>query len=161
VNLDLSNLKEPGSSKRIQEKVQIPAFELHSQKIEPPYPFDLDLYIINTDDSFVFTGQLAGVLSLNCSRCLEKFEHEIQVEVEEELFKNELENLERINLIGILQENILLNLPIKSLCSNDCKGLCTICGQNLNENKCDCEREMIDPRLAILKDFYKKADQER
>ena len=158
MNLDLSNLKEPGSSKRIRKTDT--CFLITQPEDRNPYPFDLDPYIINTD-TFVFTGQLAGVLSLNCSRCLEKFEHEIQVEVEEELFKNELENLERINLIGILQENILLNLPIKSLCSNDCKGLCTICGQNLNENKCDCEREMIDPRLAILKDFYKKADQER
>ena len=161
MNLDLSNLKEPGSSKRIQERIKIPAFELHSQEIETPYLFDLDLNIINTNGSFVLTGQITGVLSLICNRCLEKFEHEIQVEIEEELLKEELENLERVDLIGILQENILLNLPIKILCSKDCKGLCTICGQNLNEKECGCEREAIDPRLAILKDFYKKADQER
>lgn len=160
MNIDLSNLKDPGSSKRIQEKIKIPAFEFHKQEIETPYLFDLDLNIIKTNDSFVLTGQLSGVLSLICSRCLEKFEHEIQLEIEEELLKDELDNLEMVNLIGLLQENILLALPIKNICSADCKGLCTVCGQNLNEKECNCKKETIDPRLAILKDFYKKADHE-
>lgn len=160
MNIDLSNLKEPGSLKSIQERIKIPAFEFQKQEIETPYLFDLDLNIINTSDSFVLTGQLSGVLSLVCNRCLEKFEYELQVEIEEELLKEEVESIERINLIGILQENILLALPIKNLCSENCKGLCTVCGQNLNEEECNCERETIDPRLAILKDFYKKADHE-
>lgn len=113
MNIDLSNLKEPGSSKSIQERIKIPAFEFQKQEIETPYLFDLDLNIINTSDSFVLTGQLSGVLSLVCNRCLEKFEYELQVEIEEELLKEEVESIERINLIGILQENILLALPIK------------------------------------------------
>ena len=160
MNIDLSNLKEPGSSKSIQERIKIPAFEFQKQEIETPYLFDLDLNIINTSDSFVLTGQLSGVLSLVCNRCLEKFEYELQVEIEEELLKEEVESIERINLIGMLKENILLGVPIKKLCFEKFKRLFPVCGQKPYEKKSKCLRENYDPRLAILKDFYKKADHE-
>ena len=48
-------------------------------------------------------------------------------------------------------EQFLLALPMKPLCSEGCKGLCTICGTNLNRGACDCKREWEDPRLAALK----------
>ncbi|NMA14219.1 MAG: DUF177 domain-containing protein [Clostridia bacterium] len=44
---------------------------------------------------------------------------------------------------------------MKTLCREDCKGLCPICGSNLNIKQCRCERESIDPRLAALKNFFK------
>jgi uncharacterized protein len=43
---------------------------------------------------------------------------------------------------------------MKPLCSEDCKGICPQCGQDLNEGECDCEIETVDPRLAKLKEFY-------
>ena len=48
-----------------------------------------------------------------------------------------------------------LELPINYMCSDNCKGLCHVCGCNLNHEKCDCEDDNIDPRLAALKDFLK------
>ena len=54
-------------------------------------------------------------------------------------------------------EQISLEVPIKPLCSKDCKGLCPKCGTDLNESKCDCAaRPRIDPRLAGLKEFRAK-----
>lgn len=57
----------------------------------------------------------------------------------------------QIDLDALLQEDILLELPTKFLCSEDCKGLCPACGKNLNEGPCGCSMRQIDPRLAVLK----------
>lgn len=58
-----------------------------------------------------------------------------------------------IDLDPILREQVLLALPISVVCRDDCRGLCSMCGQNLNERECGCERKVLDPRLAALKDF--------
>lgn len=158
MNLDLSNLKEIGSSKSIKKKVSLTGFKHYNQDIETPNLFDLELDIYNTEDYYVFSGSLEGILIMICSRCLEKFEYKIELQIDEELLKTEIENPERINLNEIIMENIILSLPMKYLCSKDCKGLCSHCGQNLNLGECDCDTTVIDPRLAKLKDFYKVDD---
>ncbi len=58
-----------------------------------------------------------------------------------------------IDLDPILREQVLLALPVSVVCREDCKGLCSVCGQNLNERECGCERKVLDPRLAALKDI--------
>ena len=57
----------------------------------------------------------------------------------------------RIDLDPILREQLLLALPMNALCREDCKGLCGVCGQNLNERACGCDPRVPDPRLAPLK----------
>jgi uncharacterized protein len=54
-----------------------------------------------------------------------------------------------LDLRPILAEQVLLDLPMKPLCDEDCLGLCAQCGKNLNEEKCDCEVP-VDPRLSAL-----------
>jgi len=58
-----------------------------------------------------------------------------------------------LNLGPIVREQILLGLPMHVLCSDECKGLCQICGQNLNEKECGCDRRVPDPRWAGLRDI--------
>ncbi len=58
-----------------------------------------------------------------------------------------------IDLDPILREQLLLALPMNVVCSEECQGLCPMCGQNLNEEKCGCVRTVVDPRLAVLKDI--------
>ena len=55
-----------------------------------------------------------------------------------------------IDLTNGLKENLLLAIPMKIVCSKDCKGLCLICGINLNEAKCNCKKIAVDPRWAGL-----------
>ncbi|MHB8872799.1 MAG: YceD family protein [Myxococcaceae bacterium] len=59
----------------------------------------------------------------------------------------------RIDLDPILREQILLALPVSVVCREECKGLCPMCGGELNERECGCERKVPDPRLAALKDI--------
>lgn len=58
-----------------------------------------------------------------------------------------------IDLGRIVREQILLALPMDGLCKDDCKGLCTVCGQDLNVKDCGCQRKVADPRWAALKDI--------
>mgnify|MGYP000820741253 CR=1 FL=1 len=50
---------------------------------------------------------------------------------------------------------ILISMPGKTLCTPDCKGLCSICGHNLNISECGCDRESLDPRMSVFKDILK------
>lgn len=56
-----------------------------------------------------------------------------------------------LELDELVISDILLELPLKYLCSEDCKGLCATCGQDLNERDCSCDKHVIDPRLEALK----------
>jgi uncharacterized protein len=58
-----------------------------------------------------------------------------------------------------LREQVLLAIPLKAICREDCKGLCPHCGKNLNEGACACSDEVEDPRWAALKDIRSKLDQ--
>jgi uncharacterized protein len=73
-------------------------------------------------------------------------------DADEELFDGKV-----INLQPILREQVLLSLPMNAVCKEDCRGLCTQCGQNLNEKQCGCDTSFVDPRLAALKNIKVKS----
>ncbi|CAM4250914.1 YceD family protein [Paenibacillus tarimensis] len=113
-------------------------------------------------------GGLDIDLEMSCSRCLKPTTAHIAVPFQEQ-FKPasavtaaEVEEDEVIpvdgewlNLQPYVEQALLLELPFAPLCGEDCKGLCAECGSDLNEGECGCSREVIDPRLAGLKDFFK------
>ena len=123
-------------------------------------------------DPFTITGEVtvrAGVVTLSaravfvfhgaCDRCLTPFMKIYDISLEHTLVTT-LENEEnddfilldnyQLNLDDLVLADILLELPYKSLCREDCRGLCPLCGKNLNEGLCGCNRKSVDPRLAIL-----------
>lgn len=72
-------------------------------------------------------------------------------DTDEEVFDGKI-----IDLEPIVREQLLLALPMNVVCREDCSGLCTNCGQNLNEKQCGCETKFVDPRLAALKNIKLK-----
>lgn len=100
-------------------------------------------------------------LALSCDRCLDAFTREFQYSIEQTLVSSlSTDNDEYILVAGnkldldeLVLFDILLNLPSKLLCSRDCKGLCSVCGANLNQTACLCKTKEIDPRLAVLSDL--------
>ena len=60
-----------------------------------------------------------------------------------------------LNTETLLYNEIMENWPAKILCREDCKGLCLVCGRNLNEGECGCDRFVPDPRLAGIQDLFK------
>jgi uncharacterized protein len=60
---------------------------------------------------------------------------------------------EAIDMDELVREQVLLAMPARALCSEDCKGLCPVCGANRNEKPCECEAQDTDPRWQALKDL--------
>ena len=152
--INLSDLKEIGSRKQVSLELEFHNLEFVNREIEIKDPIKLELEVFNTRDSFVVEGKLKANLILSCSRCLQKYSSPVELDISEDVLKSEMEDEEELYLDEIIVDNIILSLPMKPLCSDDCKGICPECGQNLNEGECDCEVEALDPRLAKLKDFY-------
>ncbi len=69
-------------------------------------------------------------------------------DAEEEVYRGKV-----IDLDPLLREQLLLSLPTYPVCREDCKGLCPVCGVNLNERECGCDRHVPDPRWAGLKNL--------
>jgi uncharacterized protein len=55
---------------------------------------------------------------------------------------------------ALIYDEIIVNWPVKILCREDCKGVCPVCGQNLNERECGCDTFVPDPRMAAIKDIF-------
>jgi uncharacterized protein len=64
-----------------------------------------------------------------------------------------------IDLDPVVREQILLALPSYPVCRESCKGLCSVCGTNLNERECACDRRVPDPRWAALEKFKAKSNE--
>ncbi|MEW9094010.1 MAG: DUF177 domain-containing protein [Clostridiaceae bacterium] len=112
-------------------------------------------------DTISLNGTVTTTLELTCSRCLVKFAKKVEIPIEEKLSKEENKDDDYIFIEGdviditeIIENNIIVSLPIKMLCNEECKGLCPDCGVNLNDSACNCGENNIDPRLAKLKDFF-------
>jgi uncharacterized protein len=67
-------------------------------------------------------------------------------------------NENKLDLAQITEEQLLLEFPLRHLCSEDCRGLCPKCGHDLNESDCGCHTAEIDPRLEVLKTLIDKPD---
>ncbi len=134
---------------------------------------DIDAYLdIELSLSRVIVkGNLTYRLKLQCSRCAEEFESIIKENAEliisEEtmlegfITEKELRNYTERSIIDLSQwlyDTILLSIPTKVLCYEDCKGLCPICGTNLNLYTCNCKTDNneIDPRWQPLLKIMKK-----
>lgn len=100
--------------------------------------------------------------SRSCDRCSTDFTREMDLLFEHKLAQTLVDDgnddyIEtpdfKLELDDIVVSDILLSLPQKNLCKDDCKGLCQICGKNLNEGDCSCDKREIDPRLEMLKQF--------
>jgi uncharacterized protein len=113
-------------------------------------------------------GRLQGNVGLTCSRCLESFPMPMETEFDlllvpgpeimspdgEELSAADLDldyyTGEVVDLESILREQVILMLPLKALCTEVCKGLCTQCGANLNRETCTCKDEKVNSPFAAL-----------
>jgi len=130
-------------------------------------PAHVEVDVNRLGDEVWIRGHMNVRLSVVCSRCLQPFEFPLDLafdliylpeeldEIKEELEEEDINRLfyyhRQINLRDIILEQINLAFPLKPLCSEDCEGLCPICGQVRREGRCRCLDERTDPRLEKLK----------
>jgi uncharacterized protein len=119
-------------------------------------------------------GKFSTRLEVNCARCLDPVAHEVAAEFDllyrplgadrraDEVSISEAETEigyydgEGMMLEDSLREQVLLALPLKTVCNESCKGMCPHCGRNLNQGECNCEPELKDSRWDALNEIKKR-----
>jgi uncharacterized protein len=139
--------------------------QLGTFKIKDKSPVNLKLSNIGQSRALI-EGNAKFIFALACDRCLRdvdytfdlSFEYEVSSpdytgEVHEDECSEIMEGY-HLNVDELVNNEILLNWPLKILCKEDCKGICKVCGKNLNEGDCGCDDFVPDPRMAAIKDIF-------
>jgi uncharacterized protein len=137
-------------------------------------PINYDLELIKSGENVWIHGPVDGKLLLTCDRCLEEYTHTVRANLdielvpkkrapnapELELKSEELDQYyfegEEIDIDPYVFEEVMLSIPIKALCSESCKGMCPVCGRNLNLGECRCEKTGTTILNEKLKSFLKE-----
>ncbi len=129
-------------------------------------PLEVDVRYYRAGEEIYFDGQLSTVVEGTCARCLEAyglplaapFEFVLTrarpVDAAQELHTDDLAlsfySGDEIDVAPLVGEQLLLALPTRAVCREDCRGLCPSCGATLNDDPCACKPAPADPRLAVL-----------
>ena len=113
--------------------------------------------VMNTGLSFRVAGEITACRSFVCDRCLSEGTRKTTLDFSEDYAKTPGETDEAalydgdaVVIDSLVRDTLLVAEPLRELCKSDCKGLCPVCGQNLNEGTCACDTFVPDPRLAAL-----------
>ena len=152
VSLEMTHFKGPDGSYKVVEKESV------------------TLVVTNQGERVLtVTGKAVLSLEMPCARCLEPVLVPFELEIDQELDMNQTKedriealdeqfyingyNLDVDQLVG---NELTLNLPMRVLCSDNCKGICNRCGTNLNRGTCDCDNRSLDPRMSVIQDIFKQ-----
>jgi uncharacterized protein len=168
--------KDFGSSEEFNLDVEIKSLDVSGEAVEFTRPVDVQVRATNLGTAILLQGRIQTEVKLTCSRCLESFHLGVDTEFAEEMVhvsdvpayiadhpeSEEEENYsvysaDELELTPRIIEHLVLALPMKPLCFEECKGLCPKCGRNLNlDGQCNCDLRQVDPRLAGLAKLLSK-----
>lgn len=127
-------------------------------------PIKVNGFVKNRAGYMVLAAKVAMKYETACARCAEPVCSELLISFEKDIATGDVSHdnddyifieENKLDLLTPVEEQILLEMPSKTLCREDCRGLCPKCGKNLNEGDCGCDSHEPDPRLAILKTLLK------
>ncbi|MFA6473170.1 MAG: DUF177 domain-containing protein, partial [Candidatus Latescibacterota bacterium] len=130
------------------------------------------------NDLVMVKGEVSAQVTVNCARCLEPFDTDVsgtfslviqklsigvsapELTEEEEIMQEEHllyveHDVVNLDISEYVRDSVILSMPLKPVCREDCKGLCPACGQNLNEEECGCKQKTSDPRWGTLSEILK------
>ncbi|HMK60379.1 MAG TPA: DUF177 domain-containing protein [Dissulfurispiraceae bacterium] len=158
----VSEIPEEGLELNLKDDIETDEVSLTS-------PVTAVLRLDKVEANVMARGALSSDVELQCARCLKHFPMRLSSQInvtyhpardiakseQHELKGDELDTVfykdDIIDTDDLLREQLLLSLPMKPLCSSDCKGFCPKCGSELNVEGCRCEREEFDQRFEALK----------
>lgn len=159
--LDISDiLRHNIQSKEIDINLDIESIQLTYDLIKFEKPIRFIGTIYNDSKTINVIGNIQIEFKIQCYSCGEDFVFNKEIEFNEMFMQNATEEnypiaSEMIDLQKAVIDNIILKLPTRFLCKDDCKGICAICKKNKNYNKCNCNDLQIDPRFEKLKQLLK------
>ena len=166
--LDLTKLHGP--REHVERTFEPSAFDPPDEDYRVAAPVELSMDVEKAGkETFRVSGRVRTRLELVCSRCVEPFDVPMAApfdlryvpqvenagEGEREIAEDDLTTAYyregMLDISDLLREQFQLALPMKPLCSDECRGLCPECGTNLNRTLCSCSPKWEDPRLAPLR----------
>ena len=169
MQIELSSL--PGKAGKLDHVYAPGELVLDDERVSLAVPPKVSGQITRTERKVVVEGQLNAVVSVECDRCLKPMELPIDTKFKVEYVTPATYNAsdvaelgeddlalsvfdgELINIDEIISEQVLLAVPSQAVCDENCKGLCPICGTDLNVASCTCRETEIDPRWQGLKEL--------
>lgn len=164
--LDVSRIiRIPDADMKLSFEEKVDFIESKTRKIKLIEPIRFSGTIVNDGKVLCLKGDLSTVLELYCDRCTKPVPTSLSIEVEEKFSSDPIDEEEihmvsgnEIDLKPIFVNVILLNMPMKVVCSEECKGICLQCGQNLNNGACGCKEEELDPRFSVLRTLFNESE---
>lgn len=163
--------KLPKEGRKISKDFEFLSVALVEESAVFLKPVHAELTVKKVGEEILIKGKIITSLSLICSRCVVPFESLIDsrfdlVYLPEELdvMRDQLESDDlnklfyyngKIDIEEVILEQLNLVFPVKPLCSDDCQGICPVCGKVIRESECVCATKNSDPRLKKLKIFIK------
>ena len=172
MKVDVLALKEGENSLELRESAS--GLGLRDALSELKSDVIVTLTLHKRGNEIVVLGKASGTVSEECSRCLRPDDRKFSVEFEVFCDKigarkgkprSDEEDGETyvahhdgkvLDLGPVVREAVVLSSPMKALCREDCKGLCPVCGVNLNEQTCGCAANKPDARWNVLEKFKKE-----
>jgi uncharacterized protein len=167
--IDVDRLPREGLE--ISKDFEFSAVEIVDEDAVFLEPVHAEIHIRKVGEEVFVKGCIKATISFVCSRCLVPFEFPVDSPFdlaffpeEFEVAKEELDSEDldmsfyygrRIDLKEVILEQLNLTFPLKPLCSEICRGICPVCGKNINSGGCSCETKASDIRLNKLKIFMK------
>lgn len=164
---DLKSFDEP-------QVLQTTLFDIGVEDLgNPETPIEVELKVHQQGEDLLVQGELRTVLSLVCDRCLGnsspsiegKFSVWLVAGVLPESNDGEEERIlfpahqKEVDISDMISRTIYLEFPQKTLCRDDCQGLCPICGIDLNQQTCECKSEEMDERWSALLPIKRKLEE--
>jgi uncharacterized protein len=166
MKIQIPDIPEEGLEVDLEEDLNLEGITLVS-------PVKARLSVTKIETEVVVNGRLTAELEFTCSRCLKSFRQpqdlpvnvvyhpEVEAGAEKHgLHDDEMDmgfyTGEELDMQELIREQVMLNLQMKPLCDESCKGICPKCGTDLNTGTCTCEKKETDPRLEVLKKLLDK-----
>ncbi|GMT46551.1 MAG: hypothetical protein IEMM0007_0117 [bacterium] len=164
----VSGIEEHGIDLNFSERLS------RNSLLESIGPVNAHLRIDRRGEEIRIEGNIQGRVALQCSRCLVNFRKELSLNINllyhpaaevanEETYEVSRDEInigfysnDELDITQVIREQLILNLPMKALCDETCKGLCPVCGADMNLQRCECRYESVDPRLKSLKKLLSK-----
>ncbi len=152
-----------GRKKELNYEFEISPFEFEGDVIKSADSCKVSGIISCDENILILSVNVKTKLNMICSRCLDTFIYPIDIDIEERFTNDGKCKDDTVVVIGdvlnideIVERDIISTLPIKRLCKTSCKGLCQVCGCNLNHTACNCQNDDVDIRFEALKGFFDK-----
>lgn len=163
-------LSKEGKSVEKEIEFQKESFEVSGQAYKIVSHGPVKLTISNQgNQELLISARMELAVAIPCSRCLKdvitEFCLDFSREADMKLSKEErAKQMDENNYIAgyeldvdaLIADEMVLQWPMKVLCKEDCKGICSVCGCNLNEQECGCDRTVLDPRMAAFLDIFEQ-----